>query len=225
MDEPGVGLIGGDIRPLREQVYDCIRAWIIDGRLTPGNRINERVVSEELSVSRVPVREAISMLQADGLVIPSSRRGVVVRTMEQEDIDELFALRSTLERFEAELAANSRNEELKRHLSFLITESAIALEDPTTLSDLNQQIHEDISKLAGNRHLAEVLSRLAGRLRWNPSQNSDTERLLREHQDLVEAILKGDAEAASQAAALHVETRHAALLASLQSNRFRPAVV
>src|SRR5437870_8767566 len=76
---------------------EVIREAIIDGRLEPGRRLKEEDLARELGISRTPVREALLMLQAEGLVVATPNRGAIVRVHDAEDLDDLYQLRALLE--------------------------------------------------------------------------------------------------------------------------------
>lgn len=86
--------------------YDEIRQAIVEGRYRPGQRLVEQRVAEEFSLSRTPVREAIKMLAAEGLVSTEMNRGAVVRRLGVEDIEDLYELRARLEGYGAYRAAS-----------------------------------------------------------------------------------------------------------------------
>ena len=85
--------------------YGRIRRAIVEGRYAPGTRLVEQTVSEELSLSRTPVREALRRLEVEGLVLFRRNRGAVVRSAGADDIRDLYELRARLESYAAELAA------------------------------------------------------------------------------------------------------------------------
>ena len=82
---------------VRERVREELRERIVTGVLRPGDRLVERDLAEDLGVSRVPVREAIRSLEADGFVVVQSPRRVVVRRLSRVDVEELFDVREALE--------------------------------------------------------------------------------------------------------------------------------
>ena len=101
-------------KPLREIVSDALRQAIRDGLLPPGERLMEIPLAEELGVSRTPIREAIRILEQEGLVVMIPRRGTYVADMSLKDVTEVFELRSILEELAAELAAERiTNEEIE----------------------------------------------------------------------------------------------------------------
>ncbi len=88
---------------LREQVVEQIRNAIIERRLNPGDHITEAQLTEELGVSRTPVREALILLEREGLVIPAATRGIMVRAFAERDVQDIFSMRTTLENFAGEM--------------------------------------------------------------------------------------------------------------------------
>jgi DNA-binding GntR family transcriptional regulator len=96
-----------------DDVYDRIRRAVVEGRYLPGRRLVEQRLAEEYAVSRTPVREALHRLEAEGLVVVERNRGAQVRPLSHEEIADLYDVRSRLEAYAAELAAErSRPEDL-----------------------------------------------------------------------------------------------------------------
>lgn len=87
---------------LREQVVEQIRNAIIEGRFNPGDRITEARLTEELGVSRTPVREALILLEREGLILSTPNHGSMVRAFTERDVNEIFSMRTTLENLAGE---------------------------------------------------------------------------------------------------------------------------
>jgi DNA-binding GntR family transcriptional regulator len=102
-------IAGSTLRPVsqpsEETTYTQIRRWIVEGRFRPGERLIEQRIAEELDLSRTPVREALRMLQSEGLVQFEANRGATVRSLTIADIADLYELRARLESMAAELSA------------------------------------------------------------------------------------------------------------------------
>ncbi len=90
---------------------ELIRTAIVDGRLAPGQRLKEEELARELGISRTPIREALLVLQAEGLVDAAPNRGATVRAHTAKDLDDLYQLRALLEGFAARRAATRLTEE------------------------------------------------------------------------------------------------------------------
>lgn len=200
--------------PLRDQIREEIRQRIIDGRLSPGTRIVERELAAELGVSRVPVREALRMLETEGFLEVVQRRGVVVKKMTRQDVEELFDVRVALEVLATRRATErARPEDLERLRGILDrVDEAIASGDAELVGRGNEAFHDAIIELAGNGLLASMLEPLQGRLHWLFRQNQNAEQLQAEHRALFDAVASGDPERSGAQALAHVlENRDLAL--------------
>ncbi|MEU2419971.1 GntR family transcriptional regulator [Streptomyces sp. NPDC007851] len=195
---------------VRERVLAALRQDIIEGRLAPGDRLVERELAERFGVSRVPVREAIRALVAEGFVLFESARRTVVRRLTPTDVKELFELREALEVYAAGLAAARATPEALAELRELLGHAASATrsEDAETITDVNTRFHDRILALAGNSLLISVMEPVDGRLRWLTRRNEEWPQLLTEHRELYEAIASGDPDRARALALGHVRANY-----------------
>ncbi|QIZ39022.1 GntR family transcriptional regulator [Saccharopolyspora sp. ASAGF58] len=197
-----------DVRvPLRDQVREELQARIADGRLRPGDRIFEQDLAAELGISRVPVREAIRMLQSEGFVdVLPRRRGVFVRGLDRQQAKDLFEVREALEVYAARLAAERAEPAEVAQLADLARRAREAHEagDVDTMSSSNASFHDKLVSLAGNDLMASILEPLHGRLAWLFRMNLEPERVCTEHEQLQSAIAAGDADRAAAVAQQHV---------------------
>ena len=200
--------LGAVHQPLRERVRDLIRERIVRGEFAPGDRIVERVLAEELGVSRVPVREALHLLKGEGFVQEVPRRGVIVTMLSRDDVDDLFDVREALETHGARLACQRATDEEIQSLAEITerAQQALAANDLDTVADLNEAFHDAIPQLAHNRILASTLEPLEGRLHWVLRQNLSPGALMAEHLELVEALQDRDPDRAEDVARRHVHT-------------------
>ncbi|MCX4810296.1 GntR family transcriptional regulator [Streptomyces sp. NBC_01239] len=201
------------IEPLgavRERVLANLRQEIIAGRLGPGDRLVERELAERFGVSRVPVREAIRALVAEGFVHFETPRRAVVRPLTPNDVQELFELREALEVYAAGLAASRATPEELAEVAELLDRAAAATEagDAEVITDINSRLHDSIVTMAGNTLLTAALEPVAGRLRWMTRRNEEWPQLLVEHRELYEAIASGDPDRARAHALAHVRTNY-----------------
>ncbi|MER8006450.1 GntR family transcriptional regulator [Streptomyces sp. NPDC094149] len=201
------------IEPLgavRERVLANLRQEIIAGRLLPGDRLVERELADRYGVSRVPVREAIRALVAEGFVHFETPRRTVVRRLTPNDVRELFELREALEVYAAGLAASNATPEYLAEVQELLERAAAATEagDAELITDINSRLHDRIVAMAGNSLLTAALEPVAGRLRWMTRRNEEWPQLLVEHRELYEAIASGDPERARTHALAHVRTNY-----------------
>lgn len=195
---------------IRERVLATLRQDIIAGRLLPGDRLVERELADRFGVSRVPVREAIRALVAEGFVHFETPRRTVVRRLSPADVKELFELREALEVYAAGLAASRATPEDLADLRELLRAAASATEagDAEKITDVNTRFHNRILAMAGNSLLTSVMEPVDGRLRWLTRQNEEWPQLLTEHQDLYEAIASGDPERARAHTLTHVQANY-----------------
>jgi DNA-binding GntR family transcriptional regulator len=197
--------IGESHRSLRDKVVDELRRRIIDGVYEPGNRLTEERLADDFGVSRNPVREAIRVLEAEGFLVAQPRRGAVVASMSVQDVEDLFDVRMSLEVLAARLAAERAGRSGAAVLDRLLTK-ARTTRRMADLASLNTQFHAEICALSGNALLTGIMESLHSRLQWVYRQSAETraEYSWAEHQELADAILAADVDAAGAAARAHV---------------------
>lgn len=193
-------------RALREIVADEIRRQIFSGDLAPGTRLVERDLADTFSVSRAPVREALRALHNEGLTESLSTRGLIVRTFDRKEVQELFDIREALEGLAAGQAAQNASDDDVNHLASLVTASqdAAASGDLDAAHDANLRFHDEVVRLSGNGLLQETLAPVAGRLHWLFRQVPDFTEVCLQHDRIVRAIRSGDARSAASVARTHV---------------------
>ncbi|GGQ43119.1 GntR family transcriptional regulator [Streptomyces asoensis] len=216
------------IEPLgavRERVLGALRQEIIAGRLRPGDRLVERELADRYGVSRVPVREAIRALVAEGFVHSETPRRTVVRPLSPTDVKELFELREALEVYAAGLAATRATPDDLAELRDLLTSAAAATEaaDAEAITDINTRFHDRLLAMAGNTLLTSVMEPVAGRLQWLTRRNEEWPQLLTEHQDLYDAIASGDPARARAHALHHVQANYRSTVRHLFGEQDPPA--
>lgn len=198
-------------RSMSDAVYEQIKSDMLVGRYKPGERILENELSEQLEVSRTPIRNALVRLQGDGLVIIHPHRGVFVRELTVKDIEDHYQVRGVLEGLGAKLAAENltkKNEdELKEMLNQMkkIHENG---ENEEEIIHMNDAFHDYIFELAGNNVLDNMRQTLATSIAlvratsWkNTSRKFET---LKEHETIINEILKRNPIQAQKAAEEHV---------------------
>jgi DNA-binding GntR family transcriptional regulator len=149
-------------RTVAERVTDALRTRILAGQYEPGAPLRQDAVAAELGVSRIPLREALNHLEAEGLVLGLAHRGYIVRDMSRRDADELFFLRLQLEPSAvaegARVATPADQDEVRRLLERLKT--AARQRDAATASDLGRALSIALSAPSQRPITAELLSRL-----------------------------------------------------------------
>lgn len=193
-----------------EWVAARLRDMIVKGDLPAGARIVERKVSADLNVSRTPVREALKLLRADGLIEISLHRGAQVTTYTSREAEDLFDLISVIEGLAAERLAERRSSALMQRLETLHARmlGEFAAGDASAYFDTNTEVHDTIVREAGNPILADSHRRVmvrARRGRFMAIIDVDRWRqAVAEHEEVMAAFRARDAEAAGRVWRTHL---------------------
>ncbi|HZE06228.1 MAG TPA: GntR family transcriptional regulator [Solirubrobacteraceae bacterium] len=140
-------------------VADLIREGILEGRLRPGDRLKEDMLAKELAVSRTPVREAIAMLQAEGLLEAQQHRGAQVRSYTPGELEEIYDLRSILEGYAARRAATRITDaELDRLRASCDRMEKLKPKDLEHLVEQNGIFHDTILQAADSQRLVTMVT-------------------------------------------------------------------
>ena len=209
-------------RPLHEEVADRMRELITEGVLAPGARLNERVLCEQLKVSRTPLREAFKVLAAERLIELHPNRGASVSTLSLSDVEHLFELMAALEGLSGELAARRRTDAEFDEIQALHFEmlAAHARRDLSAYYRLNRAIHETINRCARNPVLAEAYDSVNLRiqnLRFRSNFNREKwDAAVAEHTAMIDALGRSDAEALRAILERHLRHKRDAVLEALR---------
>lgn len=201
--------VGESHSPLTQLVLEQLRDRILSGAVGGGDRLVEGRLSEELGVSRMPVREALRQLAAEGLVTIEPRRGASVTQYSDDQVRELVEVRATLEGLNAKLAAKRHDPAQIAELQTILSEGVrLAAEsgDALTLVRLNQRFHDALANVASNSVLRDMMRSLRARtaLLFAPVNRTRGKQNWDEHAAILRAVIDGDAELASLLAARHV---------------------
>lgn len=185
-------------RSLHTELIDRVRDMIVEGILSPGTKIPERELCERFGVSRTPMREALKVLAADGLVSLEPNRGAWVARVTVEELEEVFPVMGALEALSGELACARISDDEIRHIRDL-HEDMVHHYKAGRLADyfrVNQEIHEAILSAADNTTLAALYRSLASRVRQarylaNMSQ-SRWDEAVEEHEQILDALEQRD---------------------------------
>lgn len=205
----GGAVTGKAFEPESERVTRKLRGEIIDRVRAPGSRLIERELADELHVSRVPVRDALRALVAEGLVISRPRSWAVVREFTAGDIADLNEVRAAVEPLVFTLAAARRTREGLQQLRSIATDELAAAEtgDATRARHAAADFHEAVTGLAANDLLVEMLRPLRSRIRWVLSQHDDLLAVAQEHRELYDAIADRDVARVRQLIDAHLRRR------------------
>ncbi|EYC51937.1 GntR family transcriptional regulator [Hylemonella gracilis str. Niagara R] len=202
---------------LHVQVADTLRQEIFAGTLAPGSFVDEVALCERLEISRTPLREALKVLTAEGLVRHEPRRGCFVNEVTERDLDEIFPVIALLEGRCAHEAALRASDADLMALEGLHDKLRKAARDKRIVDyyDANYAIHEAIITLADNRWLAQVIAGLRKILKLARLQQLHApgrlEQSLSEHLAVFAALKARDAEGADAAMRTHLTRQREAL--------------
>jgi DNA-binding GntR family transcriptional regulator len=188
----------------------AIEDEVMQGRLLPGQRIDEKSLAEKFAMSRTPVREALQRLAASGLIKLRGRQGAIVSELTIPDLLDAFQLVAELEGMCARLAARRMTRDQQKAMRALHEEcvAQVGEDDPHAFYDANNRFHEIIYDGSHNRFLQEEIRRLrlivAPYRRYITFQPGRMRESLDEHAAVIEAILRNDDAAADDKMCAHV---------------------
>jgi DNA-binding GntR family transcriptional regulator len=214
---------------LHDQVASRLRTMLVEGQIAPGAKLNERELSAQLRVSRTPLREAIKLLAAEGLVDLLPNRGAVAVKLTEADVINTFELLAALEGMSGELAARRITDEELAELRALHYEmmACFARRDLSGYYRINARIHTAINDAARNPVLASTYRSINARvqsLRFRTNQNeAKWKNAVAEHERMVEALAAHDAAAMRTLMIEHLNRKRDTVLELLRAGEIYPA--
>lgn len=211
-----------DFLPLRDVVFNTLRQGILRGELKPGERLMEIHLADQLGVSRTPIREAIRMLELEGLVIMMPRKGAMVASISKEDLKDFLEVRKALDRLAVSLACERITPEglVSLKASALNFKDVTKTLDSTKIAEADVAFHDEIHKASGNKRLSVMVNNLAERIyryRFEYIKESyDCVQLIEEHDEIVKCIEKGDKKGAVVAIDRHIDNQESSIIKQLE---------
>jgi len=208
-------------RPLHEEAADRLRDLIVQGRLAPGVRLNERLLTAQLGVSRTPLREAFKVLATEGMVELLPNRGAVVSLIDPARLSETLAVMGALEALAGEFACRNATDAQINEIRALHFEMRAyhARGDLAGYFKFNQAIHLKIVKYSGNAVLFNTYRQLNGNVRRaRYMANLSKERwdaAVREHDAILAALAARDVKRIKELLSDHLAHKLASVLAEL----------
>lgn len=202
-------------------VTDAIRKAILGGVLAPGEQLVERVLADQLGVSKTPVREALRSLEASGLLESYPSRGVVVRQANAKLVEDLYEYRLLLEPAAVRMAVPHQDPAALKQLQKKLDLGQQLGEEQnlSELSRLNRSFHEGLYEECSNELLKSALDGMGDQLAfvaaagWRAKSSWETER--REHAEILQAVMDGDGDKAGELTYAHIESAWTRLLAAI----------
>lgn len=194
-------------RALYEEVAELLRQRIYRRELEPGSWIDELKIAEEYGISRTPLREALKVLAAEGLVTMKVRRGAYVTEVSEQDLHNVYHLLGLLESDAAGVVATRATEAEQQELQALHDELEAAAADRDRFFALNERFHMRLLEIADNRWRDQMVADLRKVMKLN-RQNSllksgRIEESLAEHRAIMAALRRRDASGAAKAMQAH----------------------
>ncbi len=184
-------------RALYEEVAELLRQRIFNRELEPGSWIDELKIAEEYGISRTPLREALKVLAAEGLVTMKVRRGAYVTEVSEKDLADVYHLLALLESDAAGVVAARASDEDLASLQALHAELEAAVGERDRFFALNEQFHMRLLELARNRWREQMVADLRKVMKLNRHnsllKSGRIEESLAEHRAIVEALTQRDA--------------------------------
>ncbi|ACV63515.1 transcriptional regulator, GntR family [Desulfofarcimen acetoxidans DSM 771] len=210
---------------VRDKVYNRLREAILAGGLKPGERLVERKLADQLNVSRTPVREAVRMLELEGLVSHLPRVGAVVAQVNDLEVLEIYRIRAVLEGLAARMAAERINPEQLRELVELLNDiEKFAREvDLKRLESVHLEFNDLIYKSADSPRLYSMIMTLTDHIsrcvRVGYCYPGRVAAATLEHRQLVEAIKLRDGDLAERIAREHIDNSRQAYFSEMAQKR------
>ena len=198
-------------KPLREMVYEELKMQILTGTIVPGTRMMEVELANQIGVSRTPVREAIRKLEKEGLVVIEPRKGAYASQISTKDMVEILEVRQNMEGLAAFFAASRMQPDQLSELKEVagLYNTAVADGNMEDMIKYDTRFHRIIVESCNNKILVQMIEQLQELvLRFRYIYYDDfrrAEKMPEEHRMILEAIEKGDADSARQAADVHID--------------------
>ncbi len=199
--------------PLRDVVFHTLREAILKGDLKPGERLMELQLASKLGVSRTPIREAIRMLQQEGLAVTIPRKGAQVAAMTEKDMEDVLKIREALEILAGQLAC----EQVSHAQLAAFEENIAAFSDAMGTGDLKRiaqadiDFHDMIYQAAGNPKLVMLLNNLREQIyRYRVEYLKDCSnhpRLIEEHRQILAGLRHGDKKYVTEMMRRHLDNQ------------------
>ncbi|MCR5396219.1 MAG: GntR family transcriptional regulator [Lachnospiraceae bacterium] len=199
--------------PLRDVVFNTLRDSILKGELEPGERLMEIHLANKLGVSRTPIREAIRMLEQEGLAVTIPRKGAQVAKMTEKDLQDVLEIRDALDELAVLNACKNMTEDYISQLrsSMVAFKNAADRGNVRDIVEADEQFHNVIYKAADNPKLMVIIQNLKEqmyRYRYEyVKDNANYAQILQEHAEIIAGLEKGDGEYVKEIMHAHLENQ------------------
>ena len=208
--------------PLRDVVFNTLREAILKGELKPGERLMELQLAAKLGVSRTPIREAIRMLEQEGLAVTIPRKGAEVAKMTEKDMEDVLQIREALDELAAKIACEQISEEQLEELVATMHEfeESTKTNNVKKIAEADVKFHDIIYQSTGNQKLVNMLNNLREQMyRYRVEYLKDENNyptLMKEHKDIVEGLVRKNKTQVTETMHQHVKNQAVAVKAMIQ---------
>jgi DNA-binding GntR family transcriptional regulator len=217
-------MVASDCIQLRQgSALASLREAILSGEIAPGAKLVQEDLARRYNMSRIPLREALRTLEAEGLVEAAPYKGARVRPLEAKDIDDLYTLRGALESLAVRTAAN-RYADLRETTAVREHAAERMLErgDRKGLFHLDRDFHDELANASGNAHVVHALamswSQIMRVMHVHFKIEAYPHKVWDEHTTIAAAIAKGDAERAERLITTHIDRSRDMILRGLREH-------
>ena len=209
--------------PLRDVVFNTLREAILKGELKPGERLMELQLASKLGVSRTPIREAIRMLEQEGLAVTMPRKGAEVAKMTLKDMEDVLEVREALDELAAKIACKKISDDELANLKTIKDEFKRSMDsgDVKKIAEEDVKFHDAIYEATNNAKLVSMMNNIREqmyRYRVEYLKEEQTRNLLvSEHEELVKAIREGDVQKAQDISFHHLENQRMAIIRTIRA--------
>ena len=208
--------------PLRDVVFNTLREAILKGDLKPGERLMELQLASKLGVSRTPIREAIRMLEQEGLAVTTPRKGAEVAKMTLKDMEDVLEIRDTLDELAVRIACQKISDEQLKQLEDMkeLFEKSTQTGNVKKIAEADVTFHDVIYEATGNPKLVTLLNNLREQVyRYRVEYIKDPKNyptLIAEHEAILESLKNRDVKNAVEAMHVHVANQAEAVKTVIQ---------
>ena len=208
--------------PLRDVVFNTLREAILKGDLKPGERLMELQLASKLGVSRTPIREAIRMLEQEGLAVTNPRKGAEVAKMTLKDMEDVLEIRDALDELAVRIACQKISDEQLRQLEDMkeLFEKSTQTGNVKKIAEADVTFHDVIYEATGNPKLVTLLNNLREQVyRYRVEYIKDPKNyptLIAEHEAILESLKNRDVKNAVEAMHVHVANQAEAVKTVIQ---------
>ncbi len=199
--------------PLRDVVFHTLREAILKGDLRPGERLMELQLASKLGVSRTPIREAIRMLEQEGLAVTIPRKGAEVAKMTEKDLEDVLQIREALDELAVQVACDKMTAQQLKELTLAMKnfENAIQAGKLKKIIEYDVEFHDIIYRATDNPKLVTLLNNIREQIyRYRVEYLKGKENypmLVREHEEIVTALKQKNKERVADAMRSHIRNQ------------------